>query len=121
MKRAKRLYILLGVLAVLSVAAIAVIQREEHKEKIKDSGETILQIPYEGVTVNIGWSMSYRHEPHLGILKKILSIHKLYHNDYHKQLLYHQNAYPTVISRKAIYFKSCIHPSFVTPVAHWLA
>lgn len=39
MKRAKRLYILLGVLAVLSVAAIAVIQREEHKEKIKDSGE----------------------------------------------------------------------------------
>ena len=31
------------------------------------------------------------------------------------------NVYPTVISRKAIYFKSCIHPSFVTPVAHWLA
>lgn len=29
MKRAKRLYILLGVLAVLSVAAIAVIQRED--------------------------------------------------------------------------------------------
>ena len=54
MKRAKRLYILLGVLAVLSVAAIAVIQREEHKEKIKDSGETILQIPYEGVTA-LSW------------------------------------------------------------------
>lgn len=57
MKRAKRLYILLGVLAVLSVAAIAVIQREEHKEKIKDSGETILQIPYEGVTA-LSWEMS---------------------------------------------------------------
>lgn len=54
MKRAKRLYILLGVLAVLSVAAIAVIQREEHKEKIKDSGETILQIPYEDVTA-LSW------------------------------------------------------------------
>ena len=54
MKRAKRLYILLGVLAVLSVAAIAVIQREEHKEKIKDSGEIILQIPYEGVTA-LSW------------------------------------------------------------------
>ena len=54
MKRAKRLYILLGVLAVLSVAAIAVIRREEHKEKIKDSGETILQIPYEGVTA-LSW------------------------------------------------------------------
>lgn len=57
MKRAKRLYILLGVLAVLSVAAIAVIQREEHKEKIKDSGETILQIPYGGVTA-LSWEMS---------------------------------------------------------------
>ena len=54
MKRAKRLYLLLGVLAVLTVAAIAVIQREEHKEKIKDSGETILQVPYEGVTA-LSW------------------------------------------------------------------
>lgn len=54
MKRAKRLYILLGVLAVLTVAAIAVIRREEHKEKIKDSGEIILQIPYESVTA-LSW------------------------------------------------------------------
>ena len=67
MKRAKRLYILLGVLAVLSVAAIAVIQREEHKEKIKDSGETILQIPYEGVT-----ALSWENE------SESLSFHKGY-------------------------------------------
>lgn len=45
MKRAKRLYILLGVLAVLSVAAIAVIQREEHKEKIKDAVKPSFRFP----------------------------------------------------------------------------
>lgn len=54
MKRAKRLYILLGVLAVLSAAAAAVILKEEHKETIKTSGETILQIPYEEVTA-LSW------------------------------------------------------------------
>ena len=44
MNRAKRIYVLLFVLLVLCIAAVAVLQTEQHKEQIKTSGEVVLQI-----------------------------------------------------------------------------
>jgi len=49
MNRSKKLYILLGILAVACAATFAVMQAEEHKEQIKNSGETILALPSESV------------------------------------------------------------------------
>lgn len=54
MKRAKRLYILLGALAVLSAAAVGVVKTEYHKEKIKNSDEIILEIPQDSVSA-LSW------------------------------------------------------------------
>lgn len=54
MKRAKRLYILLGALAVLSAAAVGVVKTEHHKEKIKNSDEIILEIPQDSVSA-LSW------------------------------------------------------------------
>lgn len=45
MKRAKRLYILLGVLAVLSVAAIAVIQRRSIRKRSKTAVKLSFRFP----------------------------------------------------------------------------
>ena len=39
MKRAKRLYVLLGVLAVVCIAAFAVVKHEEQQEEIRNSGD----------------------------------------------------------------------------------
>ena len=45
MKRHKRIYLLLGVLAVICIATIIVRGIEEKKEKIKNSDKIILQVP----------------------------------------------------------------------------
>lgn len=50
MKRSKRLYLMLGVLAVVCIATFAVTHREEQKEQIKNSGEIILALDSDAVT-----------------------------------------------------------------------
>ena len=57
MKRAKRLYVLLGVLAVVCIAAFAVVKHEEQQEEIRNSGETVLEIDPETVD-----SLSWEYE-----------------------------------------------------------
>lgn len=49
MKRAKRLYVLLGVLVVVCIAAFAVVKHEERQEAIRNSGEIVLEIDPETV------------------------------------------------------------------------
>lgn len=49
MKRAKKLYILLGVLAAACLATVIALQVEEYKEQIRTSDEIILEIPIEEV------------------------------------------------------------------------
>lgn len=66
MKRSKKLYILLGVLAVACIATFAVTQIEERKEQIKNSGETILELSGESVR-SLSWeyndeSLSFRKD-----------------------------------------------------------
>lgn len=50
MKRAKRLYALLGILAVVSVLTFCVLNYQEKQEEIKASGEVVLSIDPEEVT-----------------------------------------------------------------------
>lgn len=45
MKRAKKLYILLGVLAAACLATVIALQVEEYKEQIRTSDAVILEIP----------------------------------------------------------------------------
>lgn len=59
MKRSKKLYTLLGVLAVVLIATIGVLKYEEKKEEIKNSGEVILEVAAEDVT---GFSWEYDSE-----------------------------------------------------------
>ncbi|MCD7807536.1 MAG: DUF4340 domain-containing protein [Lachnospiraceae bacterium] len=54
MKRAKRIYILLGVLVILCVATFAVSQYNEEQEQIKNSNEVVLSIDPETVTA-LSW------------------------------------------------------------------
>ena len=54
MSRSKKLYILLGVFVVACVATLAVTQIAERKEQIKNSGETILELPSESVQ-SLSW------------------------------------------------------------------
>ena len=54
MKRAKRLYVMLGVLVVLCAATYAVWHTEEEKEQIRSSGEIILSVPADEV-VSLSW------------------------------------------------------------------
>ena len=49
MKRAKKLYILLGVLAAACLATVIALRVEEYKEQIRTSDEIILEIPTEEV------------------------------------------------------------------------
>lgn len=65
MKRLKKVYILLGILALACIATIAVIGIERHKENIKNSDEIILEIPSEDVQ-----SLSWTYE------NETLSFHK---------------------------------------------
>lgn len=57
MKRSKRIYILLGVLAVVCIATFAVTRMEEHKEQIKNSDTVILELPGDEVK-----SLSWEYE-----------------------------------------------------------
>ncbi len=54
MNRFKRIYVLLGVLAVLCAATFALTRFEEKQEAIQNSGETILEIPRDTVTA-LSW------------------------------------------------------------------
>jgi hypothetical protein len=54
MSRSKKLYILLGVLVVISLITFIVSRVEQKKEDIKNSDETILAIPSDDVTV-LSW------------------------------------------------------------------
>lgn len=49
MKRSKKIFILLGVLAVVCLAAFGVMQYEERQEEITNSDEIILELPTESV------------------------------------------------------------------------
>ncbi len=49
MNRSKKLYILLGILAVACIATFAVMQMEERKEQIKETGEIILELSSESI------------------------------------------------------------------------
>lgn len=55
MRKARKLYALLGILLVICVAAFAVSRYQEKKENIKNSGEVILEIPADSVTA-LSWS-----------------------------------------------------------------
>lgn len=57
MKRFKKIYILLGVLAVVCLATLGVMQIEEHKEKIKNTDEVIMSVPTDSVS-----SLSWEYE-----------------------------------------------------------
>ena len=66
MKRYKRLYLLLGVLAVACIATFGVLRFEEHQEQIKNSDEIILKVPSDTVT-SLSWeyqeeSLSFQKE-----------------------------------------------------------
>lgn len=65
MNRSKKLYILLGILAVACIATFAVMQMEERKEQIKNSDEIILELSGETVQ-SLSWE--YKDE--------FLSFHK---------------------------------------------
>ena len=65
MKRYKRLYLLLGVLAVACIATFGVLRFEEYQEQIKNSDEIILKVPSDTVT-----SLSWEYQ------EESLSFHK---------------------------------------------
>lgn len=54
MRKTKQLYLLLGILAAVCIAAFAVSRHEEKKEQIRSSGEQILAIPADSVTA-LSW------------------------------------------------------------------
>jgi len=56
MKKSKKLFVLLGVLAVVCIATVILMQTEESKEQIKNSGEIILEVSSDDVT-----SLSWEH------------------------------------------------------------
>ena len=54
MNRSNKLYILMGILAAVCVVTFAVMQMEERKEQIKETGEIILELPSESVQ-SLSW------------------------------------------------------------------
>lgn len=54
MKKSKKLFVLLGVLAVVCVATVLLMRTEENKEQIKNSGEIILEVSSDDVTA-LSW------------------------------------------------------------------
>ena len=65
MSRSKKLCVLLGLLAAVCGATLILLQVEEQKEKIKNSEDVILELPWESVT-----ALSWEHDG------KTLSFHK---------------------------------------------
>ena len=66
MKRAKRIYALLGVLAVVCIVTVFVVKHEEKQENIRDSGEVVLEVDTDSVQ-SISWenesdSLSFHKE-----------------------------------------------------------
>ena len=66
MKRAKRIYALLGVLAVICVITFLVVRHEEEQENIRNSGEVVLEVDADSVK-SISWeteteSLSFHKE-----------------------------------------------------------
>lgn len=57
MKRAKRIYALLGVLAVASVTTVLVLNHQEQQEQIRNSGEVVLEVEPDSVQ-----SLSWEYE-----------------------------------------------------------
>ena len=57
MKRAKRIYVLLGILAVACIGTFLVMHIEEKKEQIKNSDEIVLEVSGDSVT-----SLSWKYE-----------------------------------------------------------
>lgn len=57
MKRAKKLYILLGVLAVALIATFVLMRHQERVEQIKNSGETILTLPTDSIQ-SVSWEQN---------------------------------------------------------------
>lgn len=55
MKRAKRIYVLLGVLAVVCVVAFAVVHYQEEQERIANTDEVILELDTDAVE-SLSWS-----------------------------------------------------------------
>lgn len=55
MKRAKRLYVMSGILAVVCISAFAVIKYDEKQEDIKNSGEVIMNVDTESVN-SLSWT-----------------------------------------------------------------
>lgn len=54
MSRSKKLCCLLGLLAAVCGATLILLQVEEQKEKIKNSEDVILELPWESVTA-LSW------------------------------------------------------------------
>jgi len=54
MKRSKRLYVMLGILIAACIATFAVMHTEEKKEKIRNSGEIVLELSSDAVTA-LSW------------------------------------------------------------------
>lgn len=65
MRRSKKLCVLLGLLAAVCGATLILLQVEEHQEKIKNSEDVILELPWESVTA-LSWEQD----------GKALSFHK---------------------------------------------
>lgn len=66
MKRAKRIYALLGVLAVVCIVTVFVVKHEEKQENIRNSGEVVLEVDVDSVE-SISWenesaSLSFHKE-----------------------------------------------------------
>lgn len=66
MKRAKRIYALLGVLAVVCVVTVFVVKHEEQQENIRNSGEVVLEVDVDAVD-SVSWenetdSLSFHKE-----------------------------------------------------------
>lgn len=59
MKRSKKIYLLLGVLAVVCIATLCVLRFEERTEQIKNSGEIILELPGDSVQA-LSWEYQSR-------------------------------------------------------------
>ncbi len=66
MKRSKRIYILLGVLAAVCLATFAVVKLEQRQEQIKNSDEVILSVAAADVQ-SLRWNYGERVLPIQGM------------------------------------------------------
>ena len=62
MKRAKKLYILLGVLVAVCAITFGVSRYQTRQEEIKNSGEVILEVPTDSVE-SLSWDVGDRSFP----------------------------------------------------------